>query len=225
MPTNYEIVKASERKAFLHTQAVFIIGDFENREELRKGVFYPENPNPKAPTRWDWIEGTFDADRNTNETDLLRRVDDDSFFYHRKRNRTLLITRAIQEGLRLVSLKEYSGFPIHECGGITPYNHFLASKIRIDYGKGNIKPPSVLSVVVEEKPSLDFKLEDVVAAEFRDGVDIFLTGIRQPGEYLQLIRAWFSGTVNPNKYKNASFNPNRFSADRNGLLRPTHNYG
>ena len=60
--------------------------------------------------------------------------------------------------------------------------------------------------------------------EFHDGVDIFLNGEREAQEYLRLIQAWFGGTVNPNNYKRAQFNPNRFKQSANGLLVPQEHY-
>ena len=225
-----QIEDLSPTPAMYQPQLVFIIGDFERRKELRKGVYFvpldslERSPEYMYTPRWRWIEGTFAADQSSDEPNPLKRVNSptDAFFYFRARNKTLLVTKAIQDAIRssTPNYDLYEQPEVSKHGGIIPYNHFLARRVRIDNGR----IPTVFSMVVEEKPSSTSNLEKAVSAEFQEGADVFLVGIREPEEYLRIIQAWSGGTINPANYKRARFNQERFRYGKGGVLIPTHNY-
>ncbi len=228
---------------------VFVVGDFAQREELRQGLCYvpPNHPSgqPYAP-RWNWIEGTFAAYQDLKEEYQQKRRDfvgkdypflsrvnfpNDAMFYFQFRNKVLLITRDVQDGLRAeirkleeagrASDERYGHLPISH--GLIPYALGLNSQIVREYQlpKGRPAYPDAFSIVVDETPVSD--LERAVSVEFADGADVFVSGARTAEEYLDLARAFAGKSINPRKYKGMVFNKERFTETR-GLLVPKNSY-
>ena len=209
------------------TKLIFVMGDFYNREELRRRLVSPaDGPSfEEAPyiSRKDWTDATFAAYQNPNEPNPIKRADTrgTAFDYFRTReHKVLLITHQLQEEIRNTEpvYDEWGELPLSKFGGIIPYNHKLIREVREKWDHS----PKALSMVVSKNPSDD--LEASVNTEFADGADIFLVGERDPKEYLQLIKSFFGGNINPRNYQNMFFNPARFEETRNHLLVSTHSY-
>ena len=217
-------------KPSFHTEPklIFVMGNFYNREELRKGLVSPvDRPSfEEAPyiSRKEWTDATFATYQNPEEPNPIRRVEPEGniFYYFRAReNKILLLTHELQDEIRKTErpvCDHYGELPVSKFGGIIPYNHRLVREVMEMWDHS----PKVLSIVVSEKPPEN--LEASVNAEFAEGADVFLTGQRDPQEYLKLIRAWSGGNINPRNYKEALFNLERFETNRSHLLVPTHNY-
>lgn len=228
---------------WIHTRLVFLIGNFNGGEVLRQGLCWTP-PNPDLRDQREWIEATFAAyqpptpDRVAynstwdRQDPVVKATAQDAFYVSAQReNKALLITRAVQDGIRERIMAgnpvadQFGIVPAFEHGGIIQYNHaLLKDAAELDEARG-FKPMKrrVLSVVVDEEAQATY-LEGIVGAEFGSGADVVMAGTRSPAEYLALIRAWFSGTVSPNKFENLRFNPDRFAQGKNGLLSPTHSY-
>ncbi len=237
---------------FEQPRLVFVIGNFASRDSLRKALHYvPANhaPTDQYTPRWNWIEGTFAADMELKGYEHYRRDErnlvgaefphisrtnfpDDALYFFRFRNKVLLVTKEVQDGLRseIKRLEELGKVfdekygPIPSAGGLIPYAHLISRQIIEQYclSKGRPSYPDVFSIVVDEA-SVSC-LENAVSAEFKEGADVFTAGFRNPDEYLDLIRALAGGSVNPRKYKGMVFNVERFRETR-GLLVPKHDYG
>ncbi len=233
-------------EAYPHLQErlVFLVGDFSEAETLRRGIWWRPDKAADEKNKKQWINATFAAyaaepsshaynpERDSN--DPMVKLDGQGrafrFFMHRV-EKCLMITKEIQEVVRnriregKPVLDRYGVLPVFEHGGIIPYNHGLLREAQRGDEREGLTPVQrrVLSIVVAESSS-GGSLDDAIEAEFVEGADVFMTGIRPPSEYLDLIKAWFAGNVNPKKYSGAAFNRERFSVTRGGLLTPTNVY-
>ncbi len=206
---------------------VFLIGNFEQGEELRQEMTWPKERDMQATVneRRKWIDATFAAYHPGSEHPVFT-VDPGYVFpfFSAREQKVFIATREMQRELRAsdpVSGK-YGEPGLSIFGGnVIAYNWYLRNQASgfWEYPSGF---PKLLSIVVAEKP---FNLESEVQEEFRTGADVFIEGKREAEDYIGLINSWFGGVVDTRKHEGAHFNPERFRKISPGLLLPVHNYG
>ncbi|MFH1182557.1 MAG: hypothetical protein V1702_06365 [Candidatus Woesearchaeota archaeon] len=138
------IARNEGRQSWLFWETlIFVIGDFENREQLRQQLIQPqdksaanEHPFKERPG---WFDATFAADQKPGDTDYIRRKVDlygpDNasalYIFQTREREVLLITREVQEGIRkqirdaTAPIGDKDGvFNVFKYGGIIPYAHY-----------------------------------------------------------------------------------------------------
>ncbi len=208
---------------------IFIIGEFEERENLRKALYTPKNKQELAERAFNdltplcstnWTEATFGAYTQPDKPNPLMRmfVGSDPFrYWGSHEHKVFLVTHELQNEIRQADIPESLEW-FSEYQSILQYNHHIIEEVKREWDH----EPQLLSVVVAQEEPDD--LESSLQTEFAEGADAFVVGERDAEVYLSLIGSFFGGTVNPRKFKDAYFNAERFSELRGNLLRPIHDY-